>query len=88
MEQSRAAAPTLDWVAVPSHVAEGPAEVRHKDGWLVCLVPADSYAKLIAAAPELLEALREFVAGWDRIPGPARDKMFADADAAIRKATT
>jgi len=51
-------APTLDWVAVPSHLAEGPAEVRHKDGWLVCEVSADSYARLIAAAPELLEALR------------------------------
>lgn len=51
-------APTLEWKAVPSHVAEGPAEVRHKDGWLVCEVPADSYAHLIAAAPELLDALK------------------------------
>ena len=59
------AAPTLDWVAVPSHIAEGPAEVRHKDGWLVCEVPADSYANLIAAAPELLKAAQELA---DRYP--------------------
>lgn len=57
-----ATAPTLDWVAVPSHVAEGPAGVRHKDGWLVCEVSADSYAHLIAATPELLAALKDLYA--------------------------
>lgn len=35
---------------------------------------------------DLLAALKEFVVGYDRIPGPARDKMFADALAAIAKA--
>lgn len=46
--------PTLEWVSVPAHIAEGPAQVLHKDGWLVCEVSADSYARLIAAAPDLL----------------------------------
>lgn len=78
-------APTLEWKAVPSHVAEGPAEVRHKDGWLVCEVSADSYAYLIAAAPEMAEALR-FIAAQEnltfaecliaeKIVGVARDAL-------------
>lgn len=54
-------APTLDWGYVPSHLTEGPSEVRHKDGWLVCETCSDSYAMLMAAAPKMLEALREIL---------------------------
>lgn len=50
--------PTLEWKAIPSHVAEGSAQVRHVAGWLLCEVPSDSYARLIAAAPDLLAALK------------------------------
>lgn len=75
---------TKEAPAVPSHVAEGPAEVRHKDGWLVCDVPADSYARLIAAAPELLEALHlvSKSLGWQDMPMETR----AVVEAAIAKA--
>jgi hypothetical protein len=48
---------------------------------------AEANARLIAAAPELLACLTEFYFGHDRVEGPARDKMFADAKAAIAKAT-
>jgi len=51
-------APTLEWRYVPSHVAEGPSEVRHKDGWLVCETCSDSYARLMASSPDLVEALK------------------------------
>jgi hypothetical protein len=51
--------PTLDWHAVPSHVAEGPPEVRHADGWLVCETCSDHYATIMAAAPMMVEALKK-----------------------------
>jgi len=51
--------PTLDWRAVPSHVAEGPPEVRHADGWLVCETCSDHYATIMAAAPIMLAALKK-----------------------------
>ncbi len=44
------------WTWVPWHVAEGPSEVRCAEGWLVCTTSSDDHARLIAAAPELLEA--------------------------------
>lgn len=79
--------PTLDWYAVPWHVAEGPAQVRHKDGWLVCEVPADSYAALIAASPDILKALDELVDSLDSGYVPDGDGLILkEARAALAKA--
>lgn len=46
------------WTYVPWHIAEGDAEVRSRDGWIVCTTSSDVYARVIAAAPALVEALR------------------------------
>lgn len=46
------------WRYAPWHVAEGEPEVRARDGWIVCTTCGDDYARLIAAAPELLDALK------------------------------
>lgn len=85
-------APSLEWKAIPSHIAEGPAEVRHKDGWLVCEVSADSYARLIAAAPDMLEALqaaREALNSVHETDGllDHEEPALAKIDAALSKAT-
>ena len=46
-------------------------------------------ARLIAAAPDLLEALKEIVGFWDSIvPTDAVNQMHINARAAIAKATT
>lgn len=45
------------WVFVPWHIEEGPPAVRSPDGWIVATTSSDADARLIAAAPELLEAL-------------------------------
>jgi hypothetical protein len=49
----------------------------------------EANASLVAAAPELLEALREVVASWDGtrdVIGPTIKAKLARADAAIAKA--
>lgn len=76
--------PTLDWVAVPSHAAEGPAEVRHKDGWLVCEVPADSYARLMAAAPDVLSSLKMVMALIGGYPDTVPNEIGLSAWRSIR----
>jgi hypothetical protein len=49
---------------------------------------AEANARLIAAAPELLEALKEIVGFWDSIvPGECVNDMHVKARAAIAKAT-
>lgn len=45
------------WKFVPSHIAEGPAEVRAPEGWLICCTSSDEDAELIASTPDLLEVL-------------------------------
>lgn len=77
-------APTLEWRAIPSHIAEGAAEVRHKDGWLVCEVSSDRYASLIAAAPDLLAALKDVLDAAMGADAPR--KAWDAARAAIAKA--
>ncbi len=50
--------------------------------------PSDEDAKLIAAAPELLEALKEIFRelAWDQLP-PHKRSLAENASAAIAKAT-
>lgn len=49
------------WKYVPAHIAEGDAEVRHPDGWLICTTPSDDLAKQIVqsvnAGCDLSEAI-------------------------------
>lgn len=49
----------------------------------------EANARLICAAPELLEALKavgEFFDTWQIVRGPAEDALFEQIDAAIAKA--
>lgn len=73
------------WSFVPWHVAEGPSEVRSQEGWLVCTTSSDDMARLIAAAPDLLEAL--FIARDYAAYAQAEPEDMALIDAAIAKAT-
>lgn len=45
------------WAHIPWHVAEGDPEVRASKSHLICTTDTDQNARLIAAAPELVEAL-------------------------------
>lgn len=45
------------WRYVPWHVEEGPPAVRSSEDWIVCTTASDDDARLIAAAPEMYEAL-------------------------------
>jgi hypothetical protein len=47
------------WRYVPWHIEEGPSAVYDANGNLVCTSSSDDTARLIAAAPDMLEALRE-----------------------------
>lgn len=83
-------APTLRWfVGRMESFEEVRRTVYEGDDFrntTVAVFKTPEQARLAAAAPDLLAALKEFSAGYDRIPGPARDKMFADALAAIARA--
>ncbi len=61
MTDTREATPR-GWKYVPQHIAEGPSEVRHPDGWLICTTPSDELAALIVRAvnhfDEVVEVLR------------------------------
>ncbi len=72
------------WTWVPWHVAEGPSEVRCAEGWLVCTTSSDDHARLIAAAPELLDALRKltFMARTGGQTAGRDDALCAACDAA------
>ena len=50
------------WSYLPRHIAESEPEVRAPAGWLICCTAGDEDARLIAAAPELLEALKAIAA--------------------------
>jgi hypothetical protein len=61
-------------------------EVVGCDEYLIFNSPED--ARLIAAAPDLLEALKDIVGFWDSIvPTDAVNQMHINARAAIAKAT-
>lgn len=47
------------WRYTPWHIEEGNPTVRAPEGWLICETSSDANARLIAAAPDLLEALRD-----------------------------
>lgn len=49
------------WSYLPRHIAESEPEVRAPAGWLICCTAGDEDARLIAAAPDLLAALRLLV---------------------------
>ena len=46
------------WRFVPSHVAEGPSEVRSPEGWLICTTSSDADAALIERAVNAYEPLK------------------------------
>lgn len=67
----------LPWRFVPAHVAEGDAEVRHPDGWLICCTPSDELAKCIVAAANTQPAVADLVKALEecaeaKMPGAAR----------------
>ena len=45
------------WKYSPCHIEEGPPVVLAADGWIIATTSSDDDARLIAAAPDLLEAL-------------------------------
>lgn len=47
------------WRFSPWHIEEGPSAVYDANGDLVCTTSSDDTARLIAAAPELLAALKD-----------------------------
>lgn len=55
------------WRFVPWHVEEGPPAVRCAEGWIVATTSSDDDARLIAAAPDLAEALFNLLAAVGEI---------------------
>jgi hypothetical protein len=75
------------WAFVPWHIAEGPPEVRSPEGWLICTTPGDDDARLIASAPDLLEALQTITDCAEAGSlGVGMDLWIKHARAAIAKA--
>ena len=70
------------WKAVPWHIAEGPSEVRAKEGWLICQTSSDANAHLIAAAPMLYEALENILSDYE-----AACTLAFEGDVTQREAT-
>ena len=54
------------WRFVPSHVAEGPSEVRSPEGWLICTTSSDADAALIERAVNAYEPLKARLAEVER----------------------
>lgn len=54
------------WRFVPSHVAEGPSEVRSPEGWLICTTSSDADAALIERAVNEYEPLKARLAEVER----------------------
>ena len=65
----------ITWAMIPMHIAEGPSEVRAGKGWLICCVPSDEIARLIALAPTLAARVIE------------QDAALAAKDARIARLT-
>ena len=78
------------WKAVPWHIAEGPSEVRAKEGWLICQTSSDANAHLIAASPEigalLAQAVRLYEAYGLVAGSPECGKWVNDSRDALKKA--
>lgn len=54
------------WRFVPSHVAEGPSEVRSPEGWLICTTSSDADAALIERTVNAYEPLKARLAEVER----------------------
>lgn len=80
--------PAGPWSHVPWHIAEGDAEVRVAEGWLLCCTSADDYARHIANCdPDtirtLLSAIKAQAAEISRRDAIAMDlQMLCDKQAA------
>lgn len=71
------------WRYTPWHIEEGNPTVRAPEGWLICETSSDANARLIAAAPDLLQALKRLVA---RVDPDYTEVETLEAKAAIDKA--
>ena len=71
------------WRYSPWHIEEAPSAVYDAENNLVCTTSSDDTARLIAAAPDMLEALRNLMR---HMPDYA-DTVWIDAQAAIARAT-
>ena len=74
------------WRFSPWHIEEGPSAVYDANGDLVCTTSSDETAKMIAAAPDMLESLRRVV-DTCRAGCPAGLPALSAARAAIARAT-
>ena len=74
------------WRFSPWHIEEGPPAVLAGSGWIVCTTSSDDHAKVIAAAPELLDAL---LLVWDTygMDSSIDSAIWQTVQAALKKAT-
>lgn len=79
----------------PAPGITGSDDVHHYGGHLICESVSQANARLIAAAPDLLEALKDILSGWryirqdaahQSIYGVGWDRAQQAAEAAIAKA--
>ena len=72
------------WRFVPWHIEEGPSAVRCAEGWIVATTSSDDDARLIAAAPDLADALFGLLAAVGEIGLTPTQlaKVLAPAEAA------
>jgi len=71
--------PAGPWHYVPAHVAEGDAEVRVAEGWLLCTLPSDEWASQVARFPNTIRALLDHL---DAAKAEA-DKLIDDLNARV-----
>lgn len=71
------------WRYSPWHIEEGPSAVYDAKGDLVCTASSDDIARLIAAAPDLLEALEWIAAkiNWEINPSNYTHQEVCDMNA-------
>ncbi len=76
------------WSYLPRHICESEPEVRAPDGWLICCTASDDDARLIAAAPRILDVLQEILDYRGGADSALDDEYVMDrARAAIAQAT-